>query len=172
MKRTSVRSISLGLAVKGTADFPVEARGVDQAADAPAVVFADGVDLRGTGGDGFGEGGVGIGDGEDQAKIFSAQRPCRCGGRFRAFIAQPKFGAVCVEANNEAAFRVVIAVGFFGGESGLVESQRAWTVGDFQPRSERVFSWLSHIEELDGLYARTFYTMNEKNRRTGVLVSL
>ena len=64
------------------ADFPVEAEGVDEAAYAPAVAFADGEDLLRAGGDGFGECGVGIGDGEDQAEILSAE--WRMGGGRRS----------------------------------------------------------------------------------------
>src|SRR5579872_35996 len=65
------------------ADFPVQAERVDKAADAPAVTFADGENLRGAGRDGFGEGGIGIGDGEDEAEILAAEGSLRVGLRIR-----------------------------------------------------------------------------------------
>src|ERR1700733_11856545 len=65
------------------ADFPVEAERVDEAANAPAVTFADGENLRGAGCDGFGEGGVGIRDGEDEAEILAAEWSLRVGLRIR-----------------------------------------------------------------------------------------
>ena len=74
-------------------DFPVMAEGIDYAADAPAVFFADGINLLGAGAHRARENRVGIGDGQDDSDCDASQGFWAEVMVLWRFVAQPEFGA-------------------------------------------------------------------------------
>ena len=74
-------------------DFPVMAEGIDYAADAPAVLFADGINLLGACANRARENGIGIGDCQDNSHCDSSQGFWAEVMVLGRFVAQPEFGA-------------------------------------------------------------------------------
>src|SRR5437016_4440803 len=90
-------------------DLPMVAKRVDDATDAPAIFFRDGMDLDPAGGDRSREHRVGIGDGENHPRRGTADRLRAEVRVLRRFIAQPELGAVDSQSRDYAAARVLEA---------------------------------------------------------------
>ena len=83
-----------GLSGELMADLPVKAHGIDDPAEAPAVLVPDGVDLGGARGDGLREDGLGIGDRQNHADGAAADDLARDRvQRLRLAAADPEFRA-------------------------------------------------------------------------------
>ena len=114
---------------EGLADFPVVAGGIDEAADAPAVVLVgDRPDDFGSGGDGAVEDNVGIVDGENEADGRAAEGFGAEILVLRGFFGDPELGALNGEVSDGRAF--IDAEEDSGAEGGLVEVDGASTVAD------------------------------------------
>jgi len=71
----------------GVADFPVQAEGIDDASDAPAMSFADGIDWPCASFQGAGEHFIRIRNGEDQSNRFSTDGSGNRAGAIWRFLA-------------------------------------------------------------------------------------
>jgi hypothetical protein len=114
-------------------DFPVVAERVNDAANAPTVLFGDGRDFLGTGFDGALEHGVWIRNGENHADGATVQ-----GFRaeifvFEGFVTEPEFGAVHGEARDDAPVGGIQAKNFGGAKRGFVKVHGLCAVANGQP---------------------------------------
>jgi hypothetical protein len=116
-------------------DFPVQSKGIREAAETPAVLLPDGKYLGRPSGDGLGENRIGIGNGEDHSDGTAADGIGTCGGVICGLVAQPELRAVYGKPDDSASAAVFQAIDFFGSERGLVEINRFRAVHG-EPRSD------------------------------------
>jgi len=89
MEMLQLRQFSCWLVslLQWVADFPVQAEGIDNASDAPAMSFADGIDWPCASFQGAGEHFIRIRNSEDQSNRFSTDRSGNRAGAIWRFLA-------------------------------------------------------------------------------------
>jgi hypothetical protein len=114
------------------ADFPVVAKGVDDAADQPTVLFADWPDFGGAGSDCVGPNLGGIFDDEEHAGRRAGEGFGAEVGVFGRLIGDPEFRAVDGKLRDDSAVIVIDPEQYFCTECGLVKLDGLPTTADRQ----------------------------------------
>jgi hypothetical protein len=118
------------------ADLPVVAEGVEDAADAPAVVVFHGPNDSGAGCDGAVEGGVWVFDGENHADGAAVEGLGAEIFVLGGFVCDPEAVAVDGEIADYAGGWIFVAEELFGSEGGFVEVDGPGSVADGEERGE------------------------------------
>jgi hypothetical protein len=121
---------------EGFADLPVVAEGVEDAADAPGVLGADGADDGGAGGYGTVEGGVGVFGGEDHADGAAVEGLGAEVFVLGGLVGDPEAVAVDGEVGDYGAGGVFVAEDLFGSEGGFVEVDGFGCIADGEEGGE------------------------------------
>jgi hypothetical protein len=114
-------------------DFPMVAEGVNNTANAPAVLFGDGRDFLGASLQSALEHGVWIRNGENHADGSAVQGFRAEISVFGGFVTEPEFGAVHGQTGDDATVGRIEAENLGGAKSGFVEVHRFRAVANRQP---------------------------------------
>lgn len=117
-------------------DLPVQAEGIDETAETPAVILAYGEHFGGTGFEGAGEEGIGIGDAENHSDGIAADWSWTWVGIIRRFNAQPELRTADGEADDDTSAGIVVAIDFGGCECGFIEIDGFGAAREGQPRDD------------------------------------